>query len=299
MKLYYSTYGMKHLNIFDALPRLADIGYEGMEISVTPGWPTEPANMDAGERKRLADLLKHLGFPSPALMAMLSPCAEGEARPAALEQLKATFELSRDLRIDDAPIVIGTTLGHDKPDWATGHNRIAQLLREVADMAADYDAIVAIEPHAGQDFDTPEKAAWLMREAQHDHLGLNFDYSHFWVDGIGLQHAIDLNLQYAVHNHIKDGYRDNSGRIHYLLPGDGDLDLVNFVMAIQTAGWNKYICPEVTGQIWNTDGYDPWLTARKCFDALDHARRPDTSADDKPNGANDVRGSRSTCRADI
>ena len=83
MKLYYSTYGMKQLDVFEALPRLADMGYEGMEIAVTPGWPTEPANMDAAARKRLADLFRQLGFPTPALMALLSPCVEGEGLPHA------------------------------------------------------------------------------------------------------------------------------------------------------------------------------------------------------------------------
>ena len=52
MKLYYSTYGMKQLDVFEALPRLADMGYEGMEIAVTPGWPTEPANMGRGRAQK-------------------------------------------------------------------------------------------------------------------------------------------------------------------------------------------------------------------------------------------------------
>ena len=273
MKLYYSTYGMKQLNVFEALPRLADMGYEGMEIAVTPGWPTEPANLDAAGRKRLADLFRQLDFPTPALMALLSPCVEGEGRSAALAQFRATFELSRALRLDDRPMVVSTTLGHPKPAWDTGKERIVELVLEVADMAAEYDVTVAIEPHAGDDFETPEKAAWLMRQTNHPHLGLNFDYSHFWVEGIDLQHSIDLNLQYSVHNHIKDGYLDEEGRVRYLLPGSGKLDVTAYCKAMQDAGWNQYLCPEVTGQIWNAAGYDAWSTARFCYDALDAARQ--------------------------
>ena len=272
MKLYYSTYGMKQLDVFGALPRLADMGYEGMEIAVTPGWPTEPANMDAAARKRLADLFRQLGFPTPVLMALLSPCVEGEGRAAALAQFRATFELSRALRLDDHPMVVSTTLGHPKPAWETGKERIVELVLEVANMAAEYDVIVAIEPHAGDDFETPEKAAWLMRQTNHPHLGLNFDYSHFWVEGIDLQHSIDLNLQYSVHNHIKDGYLDEAGRVRYLLPGSGKLDLRAYYKAMQDAGWDKYLCPEVTGQIWNAGGYDAWSTAQFCYHALDAAR---------------------------
>ena len=62
MKLYYSTYGMKQLDVFEALPRLKDMGYEGMEIAVSPSWPTEPVSMDAAARKKLADLFHTLGW---------------------------------------------------------------------------------------------------------------------------------------------------------------------------------------------------------------------------------------------
>lgn len=273
MKLTYSTYGMQKLDIFDALPRLRDMGYEGIEIAATPGWPTEPARLDAGARQRLAGLLGELDFGTPPIMALLNPCVEGEGRAAQLAQFEATFDLARDLRIDDATPVVTTTLGHPKPAWDGGRERIADLVCEVADLAASRGVVVALEPHAGHDFETPEKAAWLMQRADHPHLGLNFDYSHFWVEGMDLEHCIELNLPYAVHNHIKDGYLDEEGRIVYLLPGDGKLDLAVYLQAMHKAGWEGVICPEVTGQIWKLDDYDPWATARFCYDALDRARR--------------------------
>ena len=272
MKLYYSTYGMKELNIFESLPRLKDMGYEGMEIAVTPGWPTDPQSMDLGARKKLAKLFLTLAWPSPALMALLSPCVEGEGRPAKLAQFRDTFELSRDLRLSEERVVVSTTLGHPKPTWNQGKGRIVDLVMEVADMAAEYDAVVAIEPHAGDDFETPEKAAWLMEQTDHEHLGLNFDYSHFVVEGIDLNHSLDLNLKYAVHNHIKDGYLDNEGRIRYQLPGNGKLDMSYYFRAMRDAGWDSYICPEVTGQIWNQKNYDAWSTAEFCYNVLSDAR---------------------------
>ena len=50
MKLYCSTYGMMQLDIFEALPGLKEMGYEGMEIALTSGWPTEPACFDNASR---------------------------------------------------------------------------------------------------------------------------------------------------------------------------------------------------------------------------------------------------------
>ncbi len=273
MKLYYSTYGMQKLDVFDALPRLHDMGYEGMEIAVTPGWPTDPTLFDTVARKKLAALFNELHFPTPPLMAMLSPCVTDAARTPMLAQFAATFDMARDLRVGDEIAVVTTTLGHPKPAWDTDRERIVPLVLEVADMAAERDVILAIEPHAGDDFETPEKAVWLMQQTNHEHLKLNFDYSHFWVEGMDLQHCIDLNLPYAVHNHIKDGYLDEEGGVRYLLPGAGKLDLIEYVKAVCAAGWDRYICPEVTGQIWKLDDYEPWVTAQFCYDKLDAARK--------------------------
>ena len=270
MDLYYSTYGMQGVDVFEALPRLRDMGYRGMEIAVQPGWQTEPARMDPGARRRLAADFRSVGFPTPVIMALLRPCAEGEGRPAALAQFEASFALARDLRIDDAPLVVSSTLGHERP-WESGKEAIAGMVVEVADMAARYGAVLAIEPHAGGDFETPEKAVWLIERAAHEQLRLNFDYSHFLVEGLDLKHSADLNVPLAAHNHIKDGYKDAEGRVAYLLPGDGALDLEEYVRVVKAAGWDRYICPEVTGQIWSKEGYDPWAAAQFCFDALDPA----------------------------
>ena len=64
----------------------------------------------------------------------------------------------------------------------------------------------------------------------------------------------------------------SEGRVRYLLPGDGKLDMTTYFKAMADAGWDKYICPEVTGQIWNREDYDPWATAQFCYDALAKAR---------------------------
>ena len=273
MKLYYSTYGMQQEDVFSALPRLRDMGYEGMEIAVTPGWTTDPMHFAGDQRSRLAALLVELGFPTPPLMALLSPCVTGEDRPAMLEQFAATFDMAHHLRVSDESAVVTTTLGHPKPAWDDEREAIVPLVNEVADMAAERDVILAIEPHAGGDFETPEKAVWLMEQTNHPHLKLNFDYSHFWVESMDLAHCIALNVPYAAHNHIKDGYVDDDGNVCYLLPGDGALDVSEYMRAVHAAGWNRYICPEVTAQIWKQPEYDAWATAQRCYDALDAARR--------------------------
>jgi sugar phosphate isomerase/epimerase len=263
---------MKDLDVFEVLPRIRDLGYTAMEICVRSGWSTSPERFGDGPRQRLVSVFQDLGFPPPPLMDDLPICAEPVNRPEMLERADRTFRMASDLNFDDQPAVVTTTLGHPEPDWDDGRRAIRDAFLEVADLAAIYDVIVAAEPHAGGEFDTPEKAEWLMGNTSHDHLKLNFDISHFVAQGIDLKHSVDICVPYAVHTHVKDGYMDN-GNVRYQLPGDGDLDLVAYMEAISNAGLAVPVYVEVSRQLSELADYDAWATAELCFKSLDRARR--------------------------
>ena len=53
VRLGYSTYAMRELDVFDALPRLRLLGYEAMEICVRDGWATAAEVFGASARRRL------------------------------------------------------------------------------------------------------------------------------------------------------------------------------------------------------------------------------------------------------
>ena len=77
MKLGYSNYGMKDVDIVDALPRVRAIGYEAIELCARDGWETAADNLGAQERKRLSASLQAVGFPTPPIMEALDVCAVG------------------------------------------------------------------------------------------------------------------------------------------------------------------------------------------------------------------------------
>ena len=53
------------------------------------------------------------------------------------------------------------------------------------------------------------------------------------------------------------------GRVRYQLPGEGSLDLVDYVRAMRGACIAVPITVEVTGQIWTRDDYEPWPVAER------------------------------------
>ena len=271
MKLGYSNYGMKDVDIVEALPRIRSIGYEAIEICARDGWQTVAGKFGARDRKKLSAKLQEVGFPTPPIMEALDVCAAGDARAAMLRRAEATFQLANDLNHGDDPSIVTTTVGDPNPDWDTGKSRVRDGFMELADLASRHNVIVAAEPHAGGNFDTPEKAVWLMENTRHDHVKLNFDISHFVAQGIDMRHSVDLCVPYAVHTHIKDGYISN-GNVHYLLPGDGQMSLVDYMASVTQAGLAVPIYVEVSRQLSERPGFDSWSTAEYCFRKLDDAR---------------------------
>ncbi len=69
MKLGYSTWGMPTVPIDTALRHLAELGYQGVEITVIPGWITELSTLDSAERRRIARMAKQYKLAIPAIAA--------------------------------------------------------------------------------------------------------------------------------------------------------------------------------------------------------------------------------------
>ena len=74
-----------------------------------------------------------------------------------------------------------------------------------------------------------------------------------------------------MHTHIKDGYT-RDGSVHYLLPGDGEMSLVDYMKSVVKAGLAVPIYVEVSRQLSERPGFDSWATAEYCFRKLDDAR---------------------------
>ena len=271
MKLGYSNYAMKEIDLYTALPRIKSLGYEAMEICVRDGWETAADVFDKSSRVKLVRLLNQLGFPPPPLMEALSVCSTGDDRKVMIARARASFSLARDLNFSETPLPVTTTIGAPHPIWPEDQEVIQASFLELADIAAEYKVVVAAEPHVGSTFDTPEKAVWLMEQTKHDYLKLNFDISHFVSQGIDLQKSVSLCVPYAVHTHIKDGYKVD-GRVQFQLPGEGDMDLNEYMNAISEAGLMVPVYVEVSRMLSERSDYDPWSAAKFCYEALNRAR---------------------------
>lgn len=271
MKIAYSTYGLQPVDPLEAVKRVKEIGYEGLELNIGNDWPTAPEKLNASARSRLTEAYQEVGFPSPVLMSSLGLCAEGENVDQKIDALSEACTLATDLNFDTSLAVVTTTLGGHSASWDDGKEGVAKQLVRYASVAADHGATIAVEPHVGHEFDSPEKAVWLVEAVDRESVKLNFDHSHFHVLGMELQRSVELCAPYSVHTHIKDGTMVD-GKVQFELPGEGSLDLVAYLRALKSAGLDVPITVEVSAQIWKRDDYDAWDAAERCFGYLDDSR---------------------------
>ena len=87
------TYGMKTMSTGAALRAIAETGYDGVELVLMPGWPTEAKLLSAADRQALRRQLGDLGLALPSLLESLPITGKPEKRAANLERLKQAMAL--------------------------------------------------------------------------------------------------------------------------------------------------------------------------------------------------------------
>ena len=271
MKLAFGTYGMPEVPIREALPRLADLGYEAVEICIADRWPTSPGKMNGAERERVRAMLQVLSLDLPGLMLFLNLLAPaGEKLDEQERRFREACALARDLA-PESPPVIASVLGACELEWEQALPLVADRAARFGEIAAAEGCRLALEPHVGAVFDRPSRVIELMERVHSPSLGINFDISHFDVAGYPRAETIAAMVPYALHTHVKDG-RMVDGKVQFLLPGEGDFDYTAYFREMAEAGWTGCVTVEVSMQIFDRPGYDPWAAARFSLEALRAAR---------------------------
>ncbi len=82
--------------------------------------------------------------------------------------------------------------------------RLVDRLEELIEYAASRGVTIAIEPHVRGMIDRPERVLWLLDRIRSPYLKVNFDDSHFAVQGIPLSETVPA---LAPHNssHARQG----------------------------------------------------------------------------------------------
>ncbi len=271
MRISYCTWGMMKVDIEEAIPAIARIGYHGLELAVTPGWPTDLVTLDRPKRKLIKQMMADHHLALSAVAGHTSFCEDDPDKNAAnMQRLRDSLVLATELASPGEPAILCSLLGGRMDEWEPKKELIAKRVCDLGDYAASLGAILAVEPHSGTAFDTPQKALWLMEKLNHPAVRLNFDISHFDIIGIGIDDCVPSMAPWSVHTHVKD-QRGTYPNHEFLTPGSGPFDFVHYLSAMHRAGYTGFIGMEVSVMVQRKPGYDPFVDAALGYYAILHA----------------------------
>lgn len=271
MRLSYCTWGMMNVGIEEVIPAVAKIGYRGIELAVTPRFPTDLYNLDAAARARIAALCREHDLIISAVAGHTSVCEDDPDKNAAnMQRLRDTINLADELRQAHQPAIVCSLLGGHVDDWGRVKDRVVERVAALGDYAATRGVIFACEPHSGTAFDLPRKAVWLMEQVNHPAVRINFDISHFDILAIPTAESVPQMVPWSAHTHVKD-QRGIYPYHEFLTPGAGPFDFIGYLRAMHAAGYTGWIGMEVSVMVQRQPGYDPLVDAALGYYALKHA----------------------------
>jgi sugar phosphate isomerase/epimerase len=271
MKLGYCTWGMPTVPADTFIPLLSQLGYDGIELTVIPGYTTELSLLDAAERKRIAHMLKEYHLALPAI-AGHTHMVERDPDTAALHwsRLTAAVDLALDWAQDGAPPAVDTTVGGTPEQWDELRPLMIERVGELVRYGEQRGVVIAIEPHVGSMLDTPARVLELLDAIRSPNLKLNFDISHFNVMGIPIAESVAALAAHSVHTHVKDE-RGVVPNFEFLIPGEGEFDYVAYLHAMREHGYTGFITAEISIMVQRRPAYDPLAAAEQTYRTLARA----------------------------
>lgn len=271
MKLGFSSWGMPLVPVDTIVASLAEMGYDGVELTVIPGFSIELDTLDEGYRAYIRRLLQIHGLALPALAGHRSLVErDPEAAADNMRRLKGTVDLAVEWALDGDPPCIDTTAGGSPEEWDELRPLLEDRLGELVTYAAARGVVIAIEPHVGNMLDTPPRVLELLEAVSSPYLKVNFDISHFNVMGIDIETSVSAMAPVTVHTHVKDE-RGTVPDFEFLIPGEGEFDYVAYLKAMRHHGYTGFISAEISFMVQKRPGYDPLAAARQTYDVLDAA----------------------------
>jgi len=271
MSLSYSTWGMPTVPIDVAVAHCARLGFDGLELTVIPGWSTDAATLDAAARRRIRTLYRDHDLALGGLCAntpLLDP--EPERQAENLARFRGYLDLAAELQSPSDPLGVSTTSGGEPAAWEAVKERLVDRLGELADHARRAGVLVTIEPHVGAALHRPEQALWLLDQVRSPALRLHFDVSHFNVQGLDMEVVVAALASHSAHTHVKDE-RGLAPNHEFLIPGEGDMDYVRYLRAMDRAAYTGHIVVEISLMVQRRPSYDPLAAATRSYRVLSQA----------------------------
>lgn len=260
----FGLYGMKAVPILDAIDHVSRIGYRQIELSLLPGYDTEPKVFSAEKRRAAGTRIRERNLDLSSLLISINVSSDGKVQAANLDAIRRAGEVAHDLNAEKTPLV-ETIVGGKVAEWDANKQLFAQRVRAWAEAADAANVTLCIKAHAGQAVNSAERLLWLYRTVNHPRLALTYDYSHFQFEGIGLEESLREMRPHTRFIHVKDVAVGEKAPRYLLVGESGQIDYVRYFRLLDELNYQGPIIVEVSSQIHSKPGYDGVKTAEKAY----------------------------------
>ena len=271
MLLSYSTWGMPTVPIDVAVAHCAGLGFDGLELTVIPGWVTDAADLDAAERRRIRRLYDDHGLDLCGLCANTPLLAADPSEHAGnVARFERYLDLASELQRPGERMGVSTTSSGKAEDWERVKHRLVERCGSLAEYAAARGVVVTMEPHVSTALHTPEQVLWLLDQIASPGLSIHFDISHFNVQGMDMDAVVATLAPRSSHTHVKDE-RGVVPDYAFLIPGEGEMDYPRYLKGMAKAGYRGHIVVEISIMVQRRPNYDPLAAATQSYNVLARA----------------------------
>jgi sugar phosphate isomerase/epimerase len=187
-----------------------------------------------------------------------------------MARLGGYLDLAAELQRPGERLTVSTTSGGDPDDWERVKGMLVDCFGELALYAQRAGVMIGMDPHIGAALHRPEQALWLLEQIDSPGLTIHFDTSHFNVQGMTMEPVIAQLAPHSAHTHVKDE-RGVAPDHEFLIPGEGEMDYVRYLTAMQRAGYSGHIVVEISLMVQRRADYDALEAASQSYRVLARA----------------------------
>ncbi|MFC7073973.1 sugar phosphate isomerase/epimerase family protein [Halovenus rubra] len=281
VKLAFSTNAYTRFSLPAAVERIADVGYDGVEILADDPHAFFP-EFGHKDRKAVVDHLEETGLEVSNINANTATGYYDDAPPSAffepslctaneddrrwrIEYTKDAIDLAKQVGAPAVSVTTGQSLPGNPPEQA--RDILVDSLHKILDDAEPKGIDIGIEFEPELLVESTGEVLDLIDDIGRDSLGINLDLGHAAVYGESLPETISRTDGYITGIHLEDIVGGRRGKHYHRIPGEGDLDFEAIFDSLEQIGYDGF----ATLELYTYPG-EPTRAAREALDYLNSTR---------------------------
>ncbi|WP_276301586.1 sugar phosphate isomerase/epimerase family protein [Halorussus lipolyticus] len=258
-ELAFSTNAYTEYELPEAVRRIADHGYSGVELLGDDPHAYFPEFGDE-DRRAVQDALDETGLEVSNINANTAMGYYDDAPPSAffdpsvvtdddeerawrVEYTKRAIDLAEAVDSPAVCLATGRPLPGNPPEEA--HQYLRESLAEILDYAEDRGVEVGIEYEPELLVECTDEVLALIEDVGRDSLGINLDVGHAAVYGEDLTDTIHRSAGHITGVHLEDIVGGRRGKHYHRVPGEGDLDFAAIFDALSDIDYDGFATLEL------------------------------------------------------